>query len=152
MKDGSLGRLDYPVNALASTANQIHHKTRLEALYEIAAYLLSASTEAVKNNPDKSSGDPWRVLVMNYGIIASRSHNSDLMDSAFKTLLHYFPESAPGFFNQGMSEMVRLNYLLTSESLWKDISNNMNKRLLDNLDNCTYYFLSKVSLYKIFEI
>ena len=107
---GALNHLDYPVNALASTANTIHDKTRLEALYEIAAYMVSASTESVKASTDKTSGNPWRVLVMNYSIIATRTHNPDLMNSAFKTLLQYFPESAPGFFKQGMSEMIRLNY------------------------------------------
>ena len=110
LNGGSLNRLDYPVNALTTSANHIHDKTRLETLYEVVTYLVSACTETVKNNPDKSSGNPWRVLVMNYSIIATRTHNPDLMDSAFKTLLKYFPESAPGFFKQGMSVMVRLNY------------------------------------------
>lgn len=47
---------------------------------------------------------------MNYSIIATRTHNLYLMDSAFKTLLQCFPESASGIFKQGMSKMVRLNY------------------------------------------
>ena len=107
INQGTLKAIEYPVNALAQMANTLYEKTALEALYEVAAYLVMATDEQIKMSSDNSS---WRILIMNYSIIATRTHNPDLMDSAFSSLLEYFPDLAPAFFKQGMSEMVRLNY------------------------------------------
>jgi len=54
---------------------------------EVAAYLVSATDVAIKKAPDNPPGSPWHTLIMNYGIIATRSHNPDLMNSAFSSLL-----------------------------------------------------------------
>ncbi len=104
---GFLKEIVYPVTALAQMANTRHDKVSLEALYEIAAYMIVATD---KNEQSSKTSSSWHRLIINYAIIATRTHNPDLMESAFKTLLKYFPESAPNFFQQGMSEMVRLNY------------------------------------------
>jgi hypothetical protein len=43
-------------------------------------------------------------------LVAPRSHDIQLMREAFETLINNLPEDATGFFQQGMSEMDRLNY------------------------------------------
>ena len=109
LNGGTLTKIEQAVNALAYLANTVHDKPGLESLYEIATYLIAASDEKIKqgSNPPGSS---WHVLIMNISIIATRSHNPDLMNSAFASLIQYFPNAAPSFFKEGMSEMVRLNY------------------------------------------
>ena len=107
---GTLEKIDYPVNALAQLSNTLHDKMSLEAMYEVATYFVLATDDQIKKGKSKSQADAWHSLIMNLSIIATRTHNPDLMISAFKSLIEFFPESAPGFFKQGMSEMIRLNY------------------------------------------
>lgn len=108
---GSVNQLEFTVHALAQTANMFHDKTSLESLYEAATFIVFAANDALKTDPEVSAPDnPWKVLIMNYGIIATRTHTPELMESAYKTLIQYFPEDAPGFFKQAMAEMDRLQY------------------------------------------
>ena len=55
-------------------------------------------------------GHPWRVLNINRGIIATRSHDTSLMEHAFDELIQNFPEDAESFFKQGMEQMEELDY------------------------------------------
>jgi hypothetical protein len=108
---GSINQLEFSVAALAQTANRVHDKTSLESLYEVATFIVFATNDALKSDPEVSApDDPWKILIMNYGIIATRTHTPELMESAYKTLIQYFPGEAPGFFRKAMSEMDRLNY------------------------------------------
>ena len=59
-----------------------------------------------KSNP----GRPWRILHLNRAIVATRTHQPDVMDEAFTLLTECLPEDAPGFFSQGMEQMDLLNY------------------------------------------
>ena len=47
---------------------------------------------------------------MNRAIVATRTHQPDVMEEAFTVLVRHLPEDAPGFFNQGMEQMDLLNY------------------------------------------
>ena len=108
---GRLFKIDFIVNGLAQAANKTQDTMALSFLYEACTYIIPACDANIRADLDKSHGGrPWRILIMNYGIIATRTHNPDLMASAFKTLLKYFPEEAAHFFKQGLSEMSRLNY------------------------------------------
>ncbi len=59
-----------------------------------------------KTNP----GRPWRVLHLNRAIVATRTHQPDVMDEAFALLTQHLPEDAADFFTQGMEQMELLNY------------------------------------------
>ena len=59
-----------------------------------------------KNNP----GRPWRVLHLNRGIVATRTHNPELMEKVFDDLVRYLPEDAAAFFAEGMQQMEELDY------------------------------------------
>jgi hypothetical protein len=50
------------------------------------------------------------VLLLNQSIIATRSHNPELMEQAFATLTGKLPEDAARFFSEGMQQMDALNY------------------------------------------
>ncbi len=108
---GTLKQIDLPVNALAQAANSLYDKVSLEALFEAAAFILLQTDENIKTSADRFTKDtPWHTLNMNFGIVATRTHTPELMESAYKTLIFNYPDSAPGFFKQAMSEMVRLDY------------------------------------------
>jgi len=65
----------------------------------------------IQQDLDKSSpGRPWRILHMNRAIVATRTHQPDVMEEAFTVLVRHLPEDAPGFFTQGMEQMDLLNY------------------------------------------
>ena len=108
---GTIPQLDFVVNTLATVSNETHEKIGLEALYEVATYIIAAVPEDIKSSSSlQSEGEPWKVLVLNYCIISTRTHNPELMSTAFEVLLKYFPTDAPGFFQQGMAEMGRRDY------------------------------------------
>jgi len=109
--EGSINKLECFVTALAQTANILHDKISLESLYEVATFIVYATSDDLKLKPTGSDLDnPWKILIMNYGIIATRTHTPELMESAYKTLIQYFPGDAPEFFRKAKSEMDRLNY------------------------------------------
>ncbi|HIO92525.1 MAG TPA: hypothetical protein EYG68_06740 [Leucothrix mucor] len=109
--DGLIPQLDFVVNTLARTANAIHEKTALQSLYEVATYIIDAVPEDIKSSSSSlGASDPWRILVMNYCIISTRTHTPELMEKAFDVLLKYFSTEAPAFFQQGMNEMERIKY------------------------------------------
>jgi len=110
---GSINQLEYFVTALAQTANTLHDKISLESLYEVATFIVYATSDDLKLKPTGSDLDnPWKILIMNYGIIATRTYTPELMESAYETLIQYFPGDGPEFFQKAMSEMDRLNYPL----------------------------------------
>jgi len=42
--------------------------------------------------------------------VATRTYDANTMRNVFSMLIKALPMDAPGFFKEGMSEMVRLNY------------------------------------------
>ncbi|MBT5230615.1 MAG: hypothetical protein HOM11_10110 [Methylococcales bacterium] len=108
--NGTLHQIDFTVNAIAQAANTFHDKVRLESLYEAVTFIIRAVDHNLQDTLDQGAKSPWQLLNLNYGIIATRTHTPELMDSAFSLLLQNIPNDAPGFFQQGMGEMIRLNY------------------------------------------
>ena len=53
---------------------------------------------------------PWRILIINRAIIATRSHDAELMEMAFKSLVESLPEEAARFFEEGLEQMHLIDY------------------------------------------
>ncbi len=53
---------------------------------------------------------PWRLLHINRSIVATRTHDPEIMKKAFDELLTYLPHEADIFFAEGMKEMDALDY------------------------------------------
>jgi len=108
---GTIPQLDFVVNTLATVSNATHERIGLEALYEAVTYIIAAVPEDIKSSSSTlGEGEPWKVLVLNYCIISTRTHNPELMKAAFDVLLEYFPADAPRFFQQGLNEMKQREY------------------------------------------
>ena len=64
------------------------------------------------------SAPPWRVLLLNWGIVATRSLRPPLMRDAFDRLLEHLPEDASGFFitkDDGSTVRVDVNERLAGQ-------------------------------------
>jgi len=110
-RGGELRYLDPVVNGAANVANRLSRPTELAQLYSQLTEVLNAVSPQISQ--DTSSTDPtrpWRVLLLNRAIVATRSHDPRLMEEAFETLLENLPEEAPAFFREGMEQMDVLGY------------------------------------------
>ncbi|RLJ22266.1 hypothetical protein DJ030_02075 [bacterium endosymbiont of Escarpia laminata] len=108
---GELSTLEPVVNALAILANTIGEPLHLEQLYLLTGEIQDAVSPLLQSDRDRSNPNrPWRVLLLNRAIIATRSHRSELMEEAYGNLVEKLPEDAAGFFRQGMEQMEALNY------------------------------------------
>jgi len=108
---GEISSIDSVVNTLADIANST---TEQDALAELS-YMMGELVNAVSVNSrfdfdSTNTQHPWRVLNFNRGIIATRSHDTRIMEIAFEDLIRNVPEDAERFFQQGMQQMEELNY------------------------------------------
>lgn len=108
---GVLTNIQSVVDALATLANATQDKTSLTQLAGFMGQLVHACGDVLKHDLDNSNpARPWRVLNINRGIVATRSHDLAVINTVYSELIQALPMDAPVFFKEGMSEMVRLNY------------------------------------------
>lgn len=108
---GILHQLETIVNALSQLANHTSKPTALIKLHKYAEKITNSAHEMIKADIDKSEpGRAWRILNLNHGIIATRTHNVDIMNSVFEQLLQRLPEDAEHFFADGMKQMDIIGY------------------------------------------
>lgn len=107
---GELRNLRPVVNALARVANQASRPNAMAALHGQCCELIEATSPSV---PDSFSGDPqhpWRLLLLNRAIVATRSHNPDLIEASFDAIVEGLPADARQFFAEAMEQMALLDY------------------------------------------
>lgn len=108
---GAVQRLEPVVDALAQFANTTREPGELLTLYEAMNEIANTTADIIRQDLEKTNpGRPWRVLHMNRAIVATRTHQPDVMDSAFQALVDNMPADAPGFFAEGIEQMDLLNY------------------------------------------
>lgn len=108
---GVIDTLEPVVDALARYANTVREPQLLEALSETISQIIAAVSPVISQDLEKlNPGRPWRVLLLNQSIVATRSHNTALMEQAFAQLTSRLPEDAGQFFTEGMQQMDALDY------------------------------------------
>jgi len=106
-----LPEVDEFVNQLALFANQIQDNQALILLSEYLPAFIAAMPPIIKADVENMNpGRAWRVIHLNYAIVATRSHDADQMDIAFQHLVDHLPDEAHGFFEEGMKQMDIVNY------------------------------------------
>ncbi len=99
------------VEALSRVANSHQDPAFLAELSHVYQEIAEAVDPATRDDRDRTNpARPWRLLNLNYGIVATRSHQPEIMEQAFEQLLHRLPEDAPGFFEEGMQQMEAVGY------------------------------------------
>jgi len=108
---GRLDKLDLVVNALADYANEYREPEQLAELTRVMATIIQAASESVKQDLEQTNPmRPWRILHINYGIVATRSHQPKLIEAAYDVLVKNFPNDARQFFREGMQQMDIIGY------------------------------------------
>jgi hypothetical protein len=110
-RGGELNELGPVVNGAAALANNLKQPSMLAQLYGLLREVCTAVSPQVSqetSSPDPTR--PWRVLLLNQAIVATRSHQPVLMEEAFELLTENMPEEAPEFFREGMEQMDALAY------------------------------------------
>lgn len=107
----AIRRLQPVVDVLARIANSSQDLSRLRMLCADMEDIVAAVDPQISAaTDDDNPGRPWRVLLLNYGIVATRTHDPQCMDRAFELLIRYLPGDAPGFFAEGMRQMDVVGY------------------------------------------
>lgn len=108
---GEIHSLEPVANALASMANHAQDPQTLEQLALFVRRLVPAVDRTIRQDLEKTNlGRPWRIMLLNNGIVATRSHNPVVMEQAYDTLIQQLPEDAEQFFEEAMEQMIRLDY------------------------------------------
>ena len=108
---GELRTLEPIVDALANHANRLREPAELEQLSAFVDNVIQAIDNVTKQDLEKGdSGRPWRVLLWNRGIIATRSHDTAVIERVYDEFVQYLPEEAGDFFQQAMQQMQALDY------------------------------------------
>lgn len=108
---GIIDTLDPVVDAIALVANNITDPQQLAELSDLIGTIIKAVSPVISQDLEKiNPGRPWRVLLLNQSIVATRSHDTTLMEAAFAVLTENLPEDAGPFFTEGMQQMDALDY------------------------------------------
>lgn len=93
------------VNALAYSANEAKSKQELAAVYGLLQGLIQAVPPGIKGDLEKSNPNrPWRILLINFAIVAVRTQDMPMMLHAFGLLKKFLPEECPGFFAEAAEQ------------------------------------------------
>ncbi|MGB9150324.1 MAG: hypothetical protein WCB36_08760 [Burkholderiales bacterium] len=99
----AIGVAEPIVNALALRANDAGSKEALAAIYAIQQGVIKHIAPRYQHDLEKTDPQrPWRVLNLNFAIVAIRTQDLRMMSYAFKTLGEHLPEECAGFFEEAI--------------------------------------------------
>ena len=108
---GKLSQIDMIVNSLASVANEITEPNMLAELSAVIKEVIDACDDEIRRDLEQSNlMRPWRILNLNYGIVATRSYQPEIIRQAYDTLVKNLPQDAREFFKEGMQQMDIVGY------------------------------------------
>jgi hypothetical protein len=108
---GKLSQVDMLVNSLAGYANELTEPHMLADLAAVIKEVIDACDNEIRRDIDQSNMmRPWRVLNLNYGIVATRSHRPELIEQAYDALIENLPQDARQFFKEGKQQMDLIGY------------------------------------------
>ena len=108
---GSINKLELAVNSLAAWANELQDTLQIADLATVIREIIDAASDPIRRDLEQDNPmRPWRIINLNYGIVATRSHDPRLMDEAFSVLVANLPQDARAFFREGMQQMEAVGY------------------------------------------
>ncbi len=110
-QNGELSSLELVVNGLARIANHLSDPPDLERLFFLMSEIVEALSPMlleIDREPDQLH--PWQLLMLNRAIVATRSHLTQLMETAFSDIVDKMPEEAPAFFQEGLVQVELQKY------------------------------------------
>ncbi len=108
---GKLSQIDMLVNSLAGYANELVEPHMLADLARVIREVIDACDDSIRQDMEQTNMmRPWRVLNLNYGIVATRSHQPELIERAYDALIKNLPQDARQFFKEGRQQMDIIGY------------------------------------------
>jgi len=108
---GEIRSLEVIVDMLAAKANSTSDKAVLTSLFHVINDVIAHASPELQSDLDKSdTARPWRMLNLNFAIVATRTMDEELMVSAFDTLGRNLPEDCPQFFEEGLKQSEKAVY------------------------------------------
>ncbi len=108
---GEIRTIEPVVDALANQANHERDQLTLERLTHLTTRIIRSIAPTARIGINTAlPNPPWCVLNLNYGIVATRTHNPILMERVFEELVRNVPEQAPRFFAEGMQQMEKFDF------------------------------------------
>ena len=110
-QDGELSSLELVVNGLARIANHLSDPFELERLFFLMSEIVDAlSPILLEMDTEPEQLHPWQLLMLNRAIVATRSHLTQLMETAFADVVERMPDEAPAFFQEGLAQVEIQDY------------------------------------------
>ena len=97
--------------SISQTSQTLGDALQIAELVRIIREIVDAASDEIRKDLEQTNQmRPWRILNLNYGIVATRSHDPVLMDEAFAVLVENLPQDAREFFREGMQQMDIVGY------------------------------------------
>lgn len=116
---GNIRTLEPVVNALAGLANVNQDPQHLLRIAQLMEQVILATDAPIRADLEKDPSRPWRILLMNHAITATRAQDTEQMEHAFELLLKYLPEDAPAFFQEGLQQVSQPGFAPAVQDLMK---------------------------------
>jgi hypothetical protein len=102
---GRLRVLEPLVNALATRANRLRTQEALAVLFDVIGPFIDRVDPAIRDDPDRMAPEhPWRILLFNYAIVATRTQDPERMARAYCLMEAWLPEACPEFFEEALRQ------------------------------------------------
>ncbi len=119
--NGRLNHIEPVVNGCAQAANTMQDKDSLIELVEFMNRIVRACADEIKYDLETSNlYRPWRLLHINRSIVATRTHDINIMRRVFDEMIFSLPLDATSFFVEGMKEAEKMDYPANVRQLIKD--------------------------------
>lgn len=103
--------LEPVVNAFAAQANALTAPDRLARLCERMGRVIDAADPALRNDAAATGTfPPWRILLFNHAIVATRTQEAERMERAFNLLGVFLPQDCPAFFEEALQQSHKAVY------------------------------------------
>ncbi|WP_198264858.1 hypothetical protein [sulfur-oxidizing endosymbiont of Gigantopelta aegis] len=90
---GIISKLIPLVNLIAAMSNRLRDQDSLKQLLANIENIIHATEQSIQDDmDDRDPRRPWRVLLLNYAITATRTHDPVLMDKTFQFLIKNLPD------------------------------------------------------------
>ncbi len=106
-----LRKIEPVVNSLTRKASLISEPHLLKQLFSYVNEIIDSLSPSISQDLEKTNPHrPWRTLVIDRAIIATRTHDTELMKIAFDMLAESLPEEASRFFEEVVEQMHIVDY------------------------------------------
>lgn len=107
---GQFTTLEPVVDAIAELANRLDTPDELSNLYVMIDELMEFIEPPAFTASERWTRQPWRILVLNRAIVATRSLKPELIERAYDGVAELLPDEAPRFFEEALEQMDVIGY------------------------------------------